>query len=203
MDKARWGLGVKYPIKASAIGGKVMFDDDQETPNVLNASFEFNENGKTKILEFEVRHWITNREYMVPVTGGGAGAGRGTGGGMGGGGTIGNLYYGSNGYLVIDNYNKYFSFIGREQKPGPTATKNDTHFQNFLDAVRAHKREMLNCEIEEGAASTVLVHLANISYRLGRTVHFDPKTLTCINDPEADKLATRIYRKPFVVPEKV
>jgi len=75
MDKARWGLGVKYPIKASAIGGKVMFDDDQETPNVLNASFEFNENGKTKILEFEVRHWITNREYMVPVTGGGAGAG--------------------------------------------------------------------------------------------------------------------------------
>ena len=240
MDKARWGLGVKYPIKASAIGGKVMFDDDQETPNVLNASFEFNENGKTKMLEFEVRHWITNREYMVPSTGGraggargpeagrgaeagrgiegglgagvgrGAGAGRGPGGpvggfggGMGGGGTVGNLFYGSNGYLVIDNYNKYFSFIGREQAPGPTATKSDTHFQNFLDAVRAHKREMLNCEIEEGAASTVLVHLANISYRLGRTVHFDPKTLTCINDPEADKLATRIYRKPFVVPEKV
>ena len=122
---------------------------------------------------------------------------------MGGGGTIGNLYYGSNGYLVIDNYNKYFSFIGREQKPGPTATKNDTHFQNFLDAVRAHKREILNCEVEEGAASTVLVHLANISYRLGRTIHFDPKTLTCVNDPEANKLATRIYRKPFVVPEKV
>jgi hypothetical protein len=180
-----------------------MFDDDQETPNVLNASFEFNENGKTKILEFEVRHWITNREYTVPSTGGGAGAGRGTGGGMGGGGTVGNLFYGSNGYLVIDNYNKYFSFIGREQKPGPTATKNDTHFQNFLDAVRAHKREILNCEVEEGAASTVLVHLANISYRLGRTIHFDPKTLTCVNDPEADKLATRIYRKPFVVPEKV
>ena len=68
MDKARWGLGVKYPIKASAIGGHFMFDDDQETPNTLNASFEFNENGKTKMLEFEVRHWITNREYMVPST---------------------------------------------------------------------------------------------------------------------------------------
>ena len=236
MDKARWGLGVKYPIKASAIGGHFMFDDDQETPNVLNASFEFNENGKTKMLEFEVRHWLTNREYIVPNTGGGAGAGRGTGGGagagrgagagaeagrgpvpgrgpggpggalaggMGGGGTIGNLYYGSNGYLVIDNYNKYFSFIGREQAPGPTATKSDTHFQNFLDAVRAHKKEMLNCEVEEGAASTILVHLANISYRLGRTVHFDPKTLTCVNDPEANKLATRVYRKPYVVPEKV
>ena len=83
MDKARWGLGVKYPIKVSAIGGHFMFDDDQETPNVLNASFEFNENGKTKMLEFEVRHWITNREYMVPSTGGGAGAGRGAGAGAG------------------------------------------------------------------------------------------------------------------------
>jgi len=191
MDKARWGLGVKYPIKASAIGGHFMFGDDQETPNTLNASFEFNENGKTKMLEFEVRHWITNREYASSAPGGGLG------------GTVGNLFYGSNGYLVIDNYNRYFSYIGREQKPGPTATKNDTHFQNFLDAVRAHKREMLNCEIEEGAASTVLVHLANISYRLGRTIHFDPKTLTCVNDPEANKLATRVYRKPYIVPEKV
>src|ERR1019366_8603865 len=111
MDKARWGLGVKYPTKASAIGGHFMFDDDQETPNTLNASFEFNENGKTKMLEFEVRHWITNREYPSSAPGGGLG------------GTIGNLFYGSNGYIVIENYNKYFSFIGKEQKPGPTATK--------------------------------------------------------------------------------
>lgn len=187
MDKARWGLGVKFPVKASAIGGHFMFDDDQETPNTLNAAFEFNENGKTKMLEFEVRHWLTNREYGNPQPGG----------------TIGNLFYGSNGYLVIDNYNKYFSYIGREGTPGPSATKSDTHFKNFIDAVRAHKREMLNCEIEEGAASTVLVHLANISYRLGRTIHFDPATMTCVNDAEASKLATRVYRKPYVVPEKV
>ena len=42
----RWGLGVKYPTKVSAIGGHFMFDDDQETPNTLNASFEFDEGGK-------------------------------------------------------------------------------------------------------------------------------------------------------------
>jgi len=188
MDKARWGLGVKYPVKATAIGGHFMFDDDQETPNTLNSSFEFDEGGKKKMLEFEVRHWITNREYGNPTQAGGS---------------IGNLYYGSNGYMVIENYNKYSTYIGREQKPGPTATKNDTHFQNFLDAVRAHKRELLNCEVEEGAASTVLVHLANISYRLGRTVNFDAKTMTCVNDAEANKLAMGTYRKPFVVPEKV
>jgi hypothetical protein len=36
VDTARWGLGVGFPTKVSAIGGHFMFDDDQETPNVLN-----------------------------------------------------------------------------------------------------------------------------------------------------------------------
>jgi len=188
MDKARWGLGVKYPVRATAMGGHFMFDDDQETPNTLNSSFEFDDDGKKKMLEFEVRHWITNREYGTPNQAGGS---------------IGNLYYGSNGYMVIENYNKYSTYIGKDQTPGPTATKGDTHFQNFIDAVRAHKRELLNCEVEEGAASTVLVHLANISYRLGRTVNFDSKTMTCGNDAEANKLAMGTYRKPFVVPDEV
>ena len=62
MDIARWGLGVKFPVKASAIGGHFMFDDDQETPNTLSAAFEFDENGKRQMLEFEVRHWNTNPE---------------------------------------------------------------------------------------------------------------------------------------------
>jgi len=47
------------------------------------------------------------------------------------------------------------------------------------------------------------VHLANISYRVGRTLHFDSKTMTCIGDAEANKMLTRAYLKPFVVPEKV
>src|SRR5205807_4602066 len=117
--------------------------------------------------------------------------------------TIGNLFYGSNGYLVIDNYNKYYSYIGKEQKEGPSATHGDNHFANFIDAVRSRKRESLNAEVEEGAASTVLVHLANMSYRVGRTIHFDPKTMAITGDAEASKLMTRDYRKPFVVPEKV
>jgi hypothetical protein len=45
--------------------------------------------------------------------------------------------------------------------------------------------------------------LANISYRVGRTVNFDPKTMTITGDSEASKMMTRDYRKPYVVPEKV
>ena len=58
-------------------------------------------------------------------------------------------------------------------------------------------------EIEEGAISTSLVHLANISYRLRRSVNFDAKTYTCPGDKEATAMFTRQYRRPFVVPQTV
>jgi hypothetical protein len=47
------------------------------------------------------------------------------------------------------------------------------------------------------------MHLANVSYRVGRTIHWDPETLTCAGDPEATRLLTRVYRAPFVVPDQV
>jgi len=146
-------------------------------------------NGKKKMMTFEVRHWMSPHEAGIN--------------GEKPGNTIGNQFYGSNGYLVIDNYNKYYSFLGKDQRPGPTATKGDTHWANFIDAVRSRKRGDLNAEIEEGALSCNLMHLANISYRVGRTLHWDAKTLTCIGDPEANKMLTRAYRSPFVVPKNV
>ena len=69
--------------------------------------------------------------------------------------------------------------------------------------MRSRKHSDLNAPIEEGAISTTLVHLANISYRVGRTLHFDAASYSCVGDPEANGMFTRTYRKPFVVPEKV
>jgi predicted dehydrogenase len=188
VDIARWGLGVKYPAKVSAIGGHFMFDDDQETPNTLNCAYEFNENGKRKMMEFEVRHWYSNGEGTITERGHNA---------------IGDLFYGSKGYLNVDSYTSYKSWLGQAQEKGPEGREGGDHYLNFIEAVKSRKRESLNAEIEEGAASTVLVHLANISYRLGRTLHFDPVTMSCPGDSEANKMFTRNYRKPFVVPEKV
>src|SRR5256714_149486 len=59
VDVCRWGLGVKHPSKVSAMGGHFMFDDDQETPNTLNASFAFEDGGRKKLMDFEVRHWMS------------------------------------------------------------------------------------------------------------------------------------------------
>src|SRR6185295_2970965 len=66
VDDARWGLGVAFPTRVSAAGGHFMFDDDQETPNTLNCVFEFDQpNGRRKMMESEVRHWITNDEAGI------------------------------------------------------------------------------------------------------------------------------------------
>jgi len=193
LDIARWGLGVTYPTKITAMGGHFMFDDDQETPNTLSAVYEFNDGGKKKMMEFEVRHWMSNHE-------GGIGEPR-TPGGKGDRNTIGNLFYGSKGYMAIEGYETYHTWLGKEREPGPSGNSKETHFANFIGAVRSRKRSELNAEIEEGAISTTLIHLANISYKVGRTVHFDAASYSCTGDAEANAMFKREYRKPFVVPK--
>jgi hypothetical protein len=51
--------------------------------------------------------------------------------------------------------------------------------------------------------SAALCHLGNISYKLGRSLNFDPKTERFVRDPEADKLLTREYRQPYTLPAVV
>ncbi len=197
MHAARWALGVNYPTKISAIGGHFLFDDDQETPNTMVATFEYNHAGNKKMLVFEVRHWLTNTEADMagksdPMAGAAAGAPQ----------TVGNIFYGSKGYLVTRR--GFQTFLGKEQAPGPTSkqTERGSAFANFVEVVRSRKREDLKAEIEEGAISMVSLHLGNIAYRLGRTLHFDPATMRCIGDDEANAMFTRKqYRDPFVVPK--
>jgi hypothetical protein len=199
MDAARWLLGVKYPTKVSALGGHLMFDDDQETPNNLVATFEFDDAGKKKLLVFEVRHWITNSEAGIediadPMAGPAAGSRM----------CVGNVIYGSNGYLSTARPG-FKIFLGKEQQPGPgpaEAGRGD-NWANFIQAVRSRKPSDLNAPLEEAVPSVTLIHLANISYRLGRTLHFDAATMTCKGDAEANRMFTRNYRAPFVVPAKV
>ena len=218
VDAARWGLGVKFPTKVSAMGGHFMFDDDQETPNVLNCAYEFaGTDGKKRLMEFEVRHWMTNHEADIgtwgksalPPAGLDAGAKPGAaplGPASGKPGTVGNIFYGPRGYLAIQEYTMYKSWLGERGKPGPSGEGKETNFQNFIDCVRSRNAAALNAPIEEGHISCTLVHLANVSYRLGRTLHFNPETEQVIGDEEANRLLReedRGYRKGFQIPEKV
>jgi hypothetical protein len=212
VDVARWGLRLGFPNKISAMGGHFMFDDDQQTPNTLNCAFEYDfADGQRRLLEFEVRHWIANHEAGIgvshdpgaspndahPKLGPLAGTNN----------TVGNVFYGSNGYLAVDSAGGYTSWMGKDQQPGLSeAGSKDNHFANFIACVMSRKKEELHAPIEEGHVSSGLVHLANASYRLGRTLVFDPETELVKNDDAANELlrdGDRGYRSPFLVPEHV
>jgi predicted dehydrogenase len=196
LHTARLALGVTYPTQISSMGGHYLFDDDQETPNTQVATFEFQEGGKKKLLVFEVRHWLTNNEAGIGErdSEGGTAANQPN--------TVGNIWYGSKGYMATAA-GGWQTFLGPEHAPGPKSEAGGGigGFVNFIDVIRSRKREDLLAEIEDGAISTMLIHLANISYRTGRTLHFDPVTYTCKGDAEATAMFTRNqYRAPFVVP---
>jgi hypothetical protein len=220
VDTARWGLGVKFPTKVSAIGGKFMFNDDQETPNVLNVAYEFDTASGKKMMEFEVRHWMSNNEAEIgkfgksslPPAGLSADAkpapspAKDLGPATGKPNTIGNLFYGPKGYLAIQEYTTYKSWLGEKQEPGPAGEGKETNFQNWVDCVRSRDGSKLNAPIEEGHISATLVHLANVSYRVGRTLHFNPETQQVTGDEEANRLLReedRGYRHGFQIPKNV
>jgi predicted dehydrogenase len=201
MDIARWGLDVKVPTKVSAIGGHVMFDDDQNTPNVLMAMFEFdNPQGggeKKKILQFEVRHWMTNPEESLGSRGNFTDSYMSSASN-----TVGNIFYGSKGFM-LNEVSGWQAYMGKERAPGESGKGEGNHYQNFIEAIRARDPKKLTGPIEEGFYSCLLIHLANISYRLGRTLHIDTEKLKVINDAEANRMFTKEYRKPYTLPEKV
>jgi hypothetical protein len=77
------------------------------------------------------------------------------------------------------------------------------HYADFVEAIRANDQKLAKGDIRDGFYSCALMHLGNISYRLGRTLEFDPAAMKFINAADADALLTREYRKPFIVPDKV
>jgi hypothetical protein len=52
-------------------------------------------------------------------------------------------------------------------------------------------------------AAGIGVNLDSATYRLGRPLKFDPQQEKFSDAPEADRLLTREYREPFVVPARV
>ena len=198
-DIARWGLNKhEHPVSVYSGGGVYGIDPNecaQETPNTQTSVFKYNDG---KMLEFETRGRYSNAESSLETR-------------------IGNIFYGTEGYVEI-NDELWKAFRKRETEPfaGSKAANgkkvdvtstvgedNSGHWANFIDAIRSGKDETLNCDIIEGHYSSALPHLANISYRLGRQLKFMGDYEKFANDPEADAMLTRFYRKPYVINDEV
>lgn len=201
-DVARWGLNKKvHPIKVQSMGGIFGVSPkecSQETPNTQMSVFEYDDG---KILEFETRGRFTNGEASTGVK-------------------IGNIFFGTEGWMEV-NGSTWKAYREREEKPfagsdmeqGSAAVGGDTsfrtapssagHFGNFIKAVRSGNRFDLNCDIAVGHMSSVLPLIANISYRVGESLRFNGEFEKFIDNNEANMMLTRKYRAPYVVPKNV
>lgn len=179
IDVALWGLGVEtHPSMATCLGGKYMFDDDQQFPDTQYAVFEYPQEGKPdgrkKQLIFEQRIWSP---YVQDGYENGA------------------AFYGTDGMLVIGHsvgwklYGPRNKLIAERTGPADLAA----HHTNFFDAVRGGEQP-LNANVAIGHRAAAIVHLANIAARVGRVLNFEPPTERIRDDAEADGLLARSYR---------
>jgi len=190
MDIARWGLGRGLPQSVVSTGGKYIYKDDQETPNTQIATFDY---GDAEIV-FEVRGLVTGSEGRLTDRTDSH--------------TIGNLFYGSDGWMALggDSFQVYKGEKGekimdeKSERGGGGDGGNAPHMRNFFQAMRSRNPKDLTADVEVGVTSAMLVHLANISFRLRKELTFDPKTLTFPGNPEANRMLTRQYRAPYVIP---
>jgi predicted dehydrogenase len=72
------------------------------------------------------------------------------------------------------------------------------HYQNFLDCIRSRALTIAPCEVAHRSAS--VGHLGVIAIEVGRKIKWDAATETIIGDPEAERLLSRSYRKPWQLP---
>jgi predicted dehydrogenase len=176
-DVMRWAMKVDTPTGISASGGKWARKDNTELPDTLEVLYEYPE----FLYVYSFRHGNA-RPYE--------------------GSWYGNAFFGENGTLAINRDS--WSLYPESSEPGKARTnpvekspgRGEHHQQAFIDALRAG-RSAPGCDVEEGHKSSILGHLANISYRVGRKVRWDAHGEQIQEDAQANKLVTRVYREPW------
>ncbi len=184
IDIANWGMGIKAPRAAMAVGGKFGFPDDaEETPDTQQALWECD--GFSMIWEHAtaIGKGPYDRDHGV-------------------------AFHGNNGVLVVDRggwevypetetvkRRKTYRMAG-EPRRGPSGEESHlAHVRNFIECMDS--RQNPRSDVEIGHNSMITCHLSNIAFRLGRRVEWDADRERFVNDPEAQKMVTREYRAPW------
>lgn len=198
LDLARMVIGdPSHPKSTSAVGGRIAFKDLRETPDMAAVVYDYGD--FTMTLEHtEFMPYMTRTIYIgevcygdkfpywpqcstrIEIYG-----------------TEQMMYLGPHGggWQVFEKNSKVVA-----QEYGCWDTKR--HYLNFIDCVRSRNKP--NCDIEQGHLSSMLVHLANVSLRVGnKQLIFDSATETFVNNKEANKLLKPAYRKHYRIPEQV
>lgn len=196
MDLARMVMGdPAYPKSVYCAGGRVLYKDRRDIPDNQTITFDYgsfpmtcessNYGNYLSKSSSEVRYgkvfpdWQLNCDRIEIY------------------GTEAMMYLGRHGagWQVMGPDSK---IIAQEKGYFP----DEVHQQNFIDSIRS--RKVPNANIEQGHRSAILVHLANLSYRVGKKqLYFDGTKEVVINSDEANLLDKKNYRRGFEIPGKV
>lgn len=192
-DIIHWAMDVTAPKSVHASGGKYTVEDLRDTPDTLLVTYEFDGKQGPFLQVYEMR--------------------KGNARGLGGDSGHGMQFHGTEGTLYLDRggFEVFPESEGRrgERKDRMAAIRSGgsdqhwPHVQNFLACVKS--RDRCICDVETGHTSTVVCHLANISYKLNRKIYWDAakEQVTFQDgrpDPEANALLGREYRKGYELP---
>jgi predicted dehydrogenase len=70
------------------------------------------------------------------------------------------------------------------------------HATNWLECIRANNMQT-SSPVEKGAFATILSHAANIAFRTGAKLTYDPVTQKFVDNAAANALLKPVYRKPW------
>jgi len=150
LDVCRWALpDGALPKRVVSLGGRFGYQDQGETPNTHLTLVDF---GEVKLI-LEIRGLIEEKQWKIT-----------------------NEFYTDEGVVRDGRFFAKGKGDGvpiENFPPNGAPEQGPRHMRNFIDCVRSRKREDLGAEILEGHRSAMLVHLGNISYRLGQEVPFD------------------------------
>ena len=184
LDMAAWGLGITtLPKQITARGSRMLLDGHaSEYPDNMNVTYEYPD-GRLLIYE------------NYPFTAYGLH-----------GFDNGNVFYGTEGYMIFSRRGAFSVFQGPKGTPGPTEGKElrgqrgyAEHMAEFLNAVRHRTPTKASADVAH--RSCALVHLGEIAFRTRGRVDFDPATERFIDCDEANALLSKNYREPYGLPE--
>lgn len=183
LDVALWGIQSihkninVYPKRISATGGIYWLDDAKEVPDTQAVAYDYGD----LMLHFELRSFAY--DHVVHA-----------GDPQGGGTDFFTAFYGTDGTLMAGNSGWKVYRKGGKVEPEMKATP-EAHEKNWLECLKSRQRP--NSDIEIGRMSTMLCHLGNVSYKLGRDVKFDRTNETFGADGQANALLVKEYRKGY------
>jgi predicted dehydrogenase len=204
IDAIHAALGQDAPTSVTAMGGKLVIEDNREIPDTLEVLWMYprSDGGQTLVS-------FSQFNASAPP----AGLNRGE---IEFRGTKGTLYLQSNGYEVMPDAispNEFFARTPLDRsldrwnkgaapqiaaKKGTGDADTSHHARNFLDCVKS--RQMCNCDIEIGHRSTSSPLIGNIAYKTKSYLEWDAKTERFTNNEAANKLLSYKYRTPYKLP---